>query len=174
MPDARTGKAVDDVDAEFLRSAGGVFHLFDGPLIDAGRIAVAPNIRRHNSLVPLVDDVEHRLPDQMSADRLALQIVLFEQFPFAVAVALVGERLIDLEVIAPAGQFNAVVAEFAGLAGHIIQRQVGPLAGKERHQTGHSGIFLGSSGRRRQTAYFAVLLAAMQAAGVMSFDRVPT
>ena len=75
MPDARAGEAVDDCHAQLLRRAGRVLHLLDGPGVDAGRIAVAPDVRRQNRLVPLVDRVQHGLADQVIADREDLQVV---------------------------------------------------------------------------------------------------
>ena len=67
-----------------------------------------------------------------------------------VEVAGVREGLVDLEVVAPAGEFEAVVAEVAGEAADLLQRQVGPLAGEEREVTGHARSLLrrGGIGRR--------------------------
>ena len=117
MPDARAGEAVDDLDAELLRRPGGVLQFLGRPGVHAGRLAVAPDVVGQDRLVPLVDDVQHRLADQVGADRMALQVVLFEQFAFLGAVVGVFERLVDFEMIAPAGQFEAVVAEILALCG---------------------------------------------------------
>ena len=72
---------------------------------------------------------------------------VFEQVALAAAVAVVG--LIDLEMIAPAGQLDAVVAELFGFAGHLLQRQIGPLTGEERDRTWHVRTFRESSGNQR-------------------------
>ena len=53
VPDARAGEAVDDADAELLGGAGRVLHVLGRAAIDAGRIAVAPHVRRQDRLVPL-------------------------------------------------------------------------------------------------------------------------
>ena len=47
------------------------------------------------------------------------------------AVAVVGERGVDVEVVAPAGELEAVEAPAAGLLGELGERQVGPLAGEQ-------------------------------------------
>src|SRR5207247_11395074 len=52
-------------------------------------------------------------------------------------VALIGERLVDLEVIAPAGELEAVEAPGAALRRKVLDGQVGPLAGEERDGAGH-------------------------------------
>ena len=106
-PDARAGEAVDHADAQLLRGPGGVDHVLGGPGVDLGRVAVAPNVRRQDRLVPRVDVVQHRLADQVVADGEHLQVVLFQQFAFLGAVVVLVEGLIDLEVVAPAGQFRA-------------------------------------------------------------------
>ena len=52
VPDARTGEAVDDVQPQLLGRPGGVFQFFGGPGAHAGRVAVAPDVRRQDRLVP--------------------------------------------------------------------------------------------------------------------------
>jgi len=65
--------------------------------------------------VPLVDDlVGHGLPDEVVADSPAAQVVLVEQRPLIRDVGGIGESLIDLEVIAPTGEFQPVVAPAFG------------------------------------------------------------
>src|SRR5690606_31630160 len=111
-------------------------------LIDTGRIAIAPDIRRQNRLVPLVDDVQHRLPDQVTADRMTLQAPRVEQFAFAAAVAVVLKGLVDLKVVAPASQFDPVITEIGGQASHFFQRQIGPLASEEGYGAWHQALLI--------------------------------
>ena len=54
----------------------GVLHLPRGALAHAFRIAVAPDVRRQDRLVALVDQVADGLADQVVADGEALQAVL--------------------------------------------------------------------------------------------------
>ncbi len=81
--------------------------------------------------MPLVDDVEHGLAHQVGADGVQLQVVALEQIAAAGAIAVFGHRPADVEMIAPAGQFKSLIAKIAGLASHVFQRQIGPLAGKQ-------------------------------------------
>ena len=66
--------------------------------------------------MPLVDHVEHGLANQVGADRVQPQIVAFEQIAAAGAITAIGQGLLDVEMIPPAGQFEPLVAELAGLS----------------------------------------------------------
>ena len=63
----------------------------------------------------LVDRVADGLADQVRRDREALQAVAVEELAAAVHVPGVGERLVDVEVVAPAGELEAVEAPAAAL-----------------------------------------------------------
>ena len=89
-----------------------------------------------------VDAVADRLSDEMRADRQDVQVVALQDLLPRPAVAVVLERLVDLEVVAPAGELEAVEAPAAGLRGEILDRQVGPLAGEQRDGTGHRSASL--------------------------------
>ena len=122
-------KPLTTCEAQLLGRPGGVFHFLGGPGVHAGRIAVAPDVRRQDRLVPRIDRIQHGLADQVIAERKHLQAVPGQRLPLTVAVARIGHRLGDLEVVAVAAQFEAVEAEVLGLGGQRFQRQVGPLAG---------------------------------------------
>lgn len=130
MPDAGTGEAVDHADAELLSGAGGVLHFFDGAFVDAGGIAVTPDVFGENGFVALVDVIEDGLTDEVIGNREELQVVFFQEFPFAVAVGVVGQCFVDFEMISPAGQFQAVIAEVLCFFAHLFQGEVGPLSGE--------------------------------------------
>ena len=85
----------------------------------------------------VVDGVADRLADKMSADRQNVQMIALQDLLLRSAVFLVLERLVDLEVVAPAGELEPVETPAAGLRGQILEWQVGPLAGEERDGTGH-------------------------------------
>jgi hypothetical protein len=87
--------------------------------------------------VALVDAVTDGLAHQMVADGVALQPVLVEGIPALLNIAVVGERLVHLEVVAPAGEFHAVIAEGFGLLADDLKGQIGPLAGKEGNGSWH-------------------------------------
>ena len=96
-----------------------------------------------------VDRVAHRLADEMVGDGVHGEFVPFEQIAFGGAVAAVFQGLGHVEVVTPAGQLQAGVAKLAGLAGQILKRHIGPLAGEERDGAGH-GMFLSSGGQNRE------------------------
>ena len=86
---------------------------------------------------PVVEDVEDELADQVVRDRPALQAVLGEEGVPPFAILVVVEGLLDVEVVAPAGELDAVVAPLAGLLADRFQGQVGPLAGEQGDGSGH-------------------------------------
>src|ERR1700679_2153533 len=51
-------------------------------------------------------------------------------------------------MIAPPSQFETLVAEVGRLAGHVFQRQVGPLAGEQSDRTRHARAPTPGVGRR--------------------------
>ena len=74
-----------------------------------------------------IGEVAHALANQVVADHVALQPVAVEQLALGGQVAVVGECLVDLEMIAPTGQLQAVEPPGRRLGGQFLQRQVGPL-----------------------------------------------
>ena len=93
-----------------------------------------------------VDAVADRLADEMRADRQHVQVAALQDLLLRPAVAVVREGLVDLEVVAPAGELEPVEAPAAGLRGEILQRQVGPLAGEERDGARHRVLLDGREG----------------------------
>jgi hypothetical protein len=86
--------------------------------------------------VALVDRVvADRLPDEVVGDGEDLQVVLGQQLEATGDVRLVGQRLVDLEVVTPAGDLQSVVAPLGGEPAHLLERQVGPLAGEQRDRS---------------------------------------
>jgi hypothetical protein len=84
-----------------------------------------------------VDVVTDRLADQVSANRVALQIVARQHLSFSAAISIVGNRLVDFEMVAPTGQFDTVVSEIGHHAAEVVNRKIGPLASKECDWTRH-------------------------------------
>ena len=93
-----------------------VLHPLGGALPDALGIAVAPDLGREDRLVPCVDRVADGLADEVGADREAVQVVALEHLLDRAHVAVLRERPVDLEVVAPAGELEPVEAPLAGLA----------------------------------------------------------
>ena len=130
-------KPLTVVHAELRRGARGVLHPLGGARAHALRVAVAVDLGRQDRAVPLVDAVADRLADEVRADRPDVEPVALEELAVRAAVAVVGERLVDLEVVAPAGELEPVEAPVAGLRGEVLERQIGPLAGEQGDGTGH-------------------------------------
>lgn len=138
VPDRGAGEADHGVDAEPGGRPRGVLHPLGGPLPYLLGVAVAPDRGGQDALVPLVDRVvADGLADQVVGDREDLQVVLRELLALAVEVVALGQRPVDLEVVAPAGDLQAVVAPLGGEPADLLERQVGPLAGEERNGSGH-------------------------------------
>ncbi|MDQ0597730.1 hypothetical protein QF037_002075 [Streptomyces canus] len=76
------------------------------------------------------DGVADGLTDQVVGDGPALQAVFLQELVARGEVRRVGEGLVDLEVVAPAGEFQSVVAEVAGQTADLFEGKVGPLAGE--------------------------------------------
>src|SRR5207302_3383975 len=95
--------------AEALGGAGGVAHVLSGTFANAFGITVAPHAVGQDPAMALVDRVvAHRLADEMIADRPAAQAVRFELGALALAVVGLGQRAVDLEVVAPARELAPV------------------------------------------------------------------
>ena len=132
MPDRRAGEAIDLLDAKGRRRLRGLLDLLGGALAHALGLAIAPDIRGHNAFVAIVDElIGHRLADQVVADRQALQAIGLQQLTLLAQVAVALQRLVDLEMIAPASQLQPIVAKALGLLHQLRQREIGPLPGKK-------------------------------------------
>ncbi len=66
--------------------------------------------------MPLVDRVADGLADEMVGNGERGQLVIGEDLPALLAVPLVGHGAVDIEMIPPTGQLEAVVAEVAWLS----------------------------------------------------------
>src|SRR5688500_12606818 len=84
-----------------------------------------------------VDVVTNRLADEVTRNGVAGKAVILQQRPFVVDVFLAADRSIDVEMIAPAGEFDAVVAHLLDERGERFEGKVGPLAGEQGDRTGH-------------------------------------
>ena len=79
------------------------------------------------------------LADQMVGDGPDIQVVLGQYLPTPVHIGLVRQRLVHLEMVAPTGELEPVVAPPGRQRAHLLERQIGPLAGEQcdwsRHNT---------------------------------------
>ena len=137
VPDARSREPVHLRDAELGRRTGRVGDLLGRALADSLGVAVAPELGGEDRTVALVDRVADALADEMCRDRKALEAMTVEDLPARIGVAGVGERLADVEVVAPASELEPVEAPAGSLLGELLERQVGPLAGEKRDRACH-------------------------------------
>ena len=100
-------------------------------MADAFGFAIAPDIGWQNGFVPFINQIAHRLSDEMRGDGVAGETVLGEQRPFLFAIIGFGECAVGFKVVAPAGEFHAVVTHFFDERQEFGEREVGPLAGEE-------------------------------------------
>src|SRR5262245_54322587 len=136
-PDRRAGETGDRLHAELRGGARGVLHLLGGARTDALGFAVTPHVRRDDRLVAVVDRVAHSLPDEMVADGEELESVFGQQIAALLTVAVFRQRARYVEMVAPAGELEAVEAEVASLLRDSFESEVGPLAGEERDSSRH-------------------------------------
>ncbi len=61
----------------------------------------------------------------------------FEESPFVVDVFFGRGGGLDIEVVAPAGEFKAVVAHLLGEGREFFEGEVGPLAGEQGYGSRH-------------------------------------
>ena len=92
--------------------------------------------------MPEVDRVADGLADEVGAEGLTAKTMALETLAQRAHVALVAERLVDLEVVAPAGKLEAVEAPVGRLRRERLERQVGPLTREQRDRPrrGRSGL----------------------------------
>jgi len=87
--------------------------------------------------VPGVDQIAHRLPDQMAGKGVTGETMGAKQLPFFVDIFLAGQRRLHIEVVAPTGELDTIVAHGPDHRGKFLQGQIGPLAGEQRDRTWH-------------------------------------
>ena len=130
---------------EFPGGAGGGLHLFGGALADTFGFAVAPDIGGQNGLVPFVNQIAHGLADEVVGNGVAREAVFGEERPFLFGVIGFGEGAIHFKVVAPAGEFHAVVTHFFDERQQFREGKVSPLSGEKCDWSWHS-VALDSKG----------------------------
>ena len=62
--------------------------------------------------MPVINQIAHGLADEVRGNGVAGQPVLLQQRPFFLEVIGFRQRAVHFKVVAPAGEFHAVVAHF--------------------------------------------------------------
>ena len=137
LPDTRPGEAHDGLDAELRGESRGVLHLLGRSLTYPFRVTVAPHLIGEDVAVALIDRVvAHGLALEVVRDGPDLESMPLEQVELALHVLVVVPAP-RVEVVAPAGDLESVVAPLCGEPGDLLERQVGPLAGEEGDGSRH-------------------------------------
>jgi hypothetical protein len=89
--------------------------------------------------VAFVDVVANSLADEVIGNGEAGQAMIREQLPFFGDVLFRRRCGVHIEMVAPAGEFDAVVAHFFGEGCELSEREIGPLAGEECNVSWHGG-----------------------------------
>ena len=104
--------------------------------------------------MPAIDVVADRLPHEVTRDRERSQAMVRDDLPAPFALRPALCCLIHIEVIAPTGELQPVVAHGLGKRSKLSERQVGPLSGEERDGSWHScRLSLGAAGAGQPRAY---------------------
>ena len=87
-----------------------------------------------------VNAVADGLADEVVGNGIAGEAVLGEEGPFLFDVIGFGEGAVHFEMVAPAGEFDAVVAHFFGEGQEVGEGKVGPLAGEKGDWSWHNRL----------------------------------
>src|SRR5699024_8694597 len=124
---------------------GGGLHLLGRTLPDPLGVAVAPDALVEDALVTGVDRVvTDGLTVEVVGDRPAAEAVFGEDFLALLDVAGVLDGLLHVEVVARAGDLEAVVPPLTGEPAHLGEGEVCPLPGEQGDRAGL--LRLGPSG----------------------------
>jgi hypothetical protein len=139
VPHRRPGEARDDLHAELRRGRGGVLHPLGGAGAHALGIAVAPHLGRQHALVARVDGSQTACrPGGCRSPTPTARAA--RGAPSGCGRSPLRERPVDLEVVAPARELEAVVAPGRALRGDVLELEVGPLPGEQRDRSGHAHL----------------------------------
>ena len=127
-PDRGARESGDYLDAHLVGDDRRLLHRLNAPLPyclrlvgqGRGRKVVQPRVRR----------VAYALPDDVSRQRLADEPVLLKLLLHPGDVALVRQRTVEIQIVAPAGDLQAVIAHAPGKLAQLVERKVCPLAGR--------------------------------------------
>ncbi len=136
-PDRRTGEARQDGDAELLRGAYRGHHLLGRTLTDSLGTAVAPDVIGEQKAVTRLDRVANRMANTVSAQDRYAEFQTIEQRELGRTVIVLARRPLHFEMVAPAGEFQALITPLGDAQRQFLQGQVGPSTAEENDWPGH-------------------------------------
>src|SRR4051812_47643178 len=86
----------------------------------------------------LVDRVTYGLADKMRRHGEARKTVAVKKLARTAEIVGLAQRTVDLEVIAPAREFQPVESPTRGRLGQVRERKIGPLAREQCDRTTHT------------------------------------
>ena len=87
--------------------------------------------------MPFINHIANRLADIVIADRKTFQAVFFQNIAAPAEIGILTEHAFDVEVIAPAGKLDSVVAKFSHFLTQCLEWNIPPLATRDRNRTRH-------------------------------------
>ena len=126
------------IDRNYLDSLAPLPHLFGAKTC----VDVGSGCLLYTSVQARIGQIAHALADDMAGHGLHDQAVLFEIFLDPGDVTVVGKRLVDVDAVAPAGHFEAVIAHLFGQDAQFVEGQIRPLSGTQRYRSGSHNKFL--------------------------------
>ena len=87
--------------------------------------------------MPLIDRIADRLAHEVRAEREAPETLAFEQLSAGPPVVRIGDRGSHVEVVAPAGELEPLVAPGRGTRCELRKWKIGPLPGEESQRPSH-------------------------------------
>src|SRR5438067_6420588 len=85
-----------------------------------------------------IHQIADGLADAVVAQDRNGQLMPGEEFELLAAVIVFAERPLHLAVVAPAAEFQPLIAPLARLLGKLLQRQIGPGAGEQSDRPCHA------------------------------------
>ena len=124
-------------------AARGPDHFLRGALADAFGISIAPDAPGGvDGLVARIGLIADKLSGEVIGDRVDLEAILLGNLDARASVGRIFGCPLHIEMVSPAGDLDALVAEFFRFLAHLLKIQIGPLAGKNGDRTAHNGILL--------------------------------
>src|SRR5262249_21028119 len=114
--------------------------LLGGTLLHPSGAAVAPDVVRQQGAMARIDHVADGRADAMVAQGRGLQPETAQELQPPGGVFLGAGSVLDLEMVAPAGEVQALIAPLGGAGGQLLEREVGPGPGEQQDGTRHHAL----------------------------------
>ena len=104
-------------------------------LTNAFLVTVAPDFCADDGLVSKVDRVvADCLAFEVIRNREDLEVVLLKELPLLSDIRVIFAGEPGVKMISPTGKLESVISPLGGVLSDRLERQIGPLPGKERYR----------------------------------------